>query len=158
MEVLVAVLVLSIGLLGLAGLQIAGVRANDSARVRTQVTLAAYDLADRLRADPTSFFPLGQESRGTVALKPDACEGTQDTADAISRWQRDFCALGLPQPSSGDFAQADCGDANPCGAGNCAIIVRWDDRRGDRRAPANEETPGASDREFRFCTRIATAR
>lgn len=156
-EVLVAVLVLSIGLLGLAALQIAGVRANDSARLRTEVTLAASDLSDRLRADPTSFFPLGQGSRGTAAIEADACEGTQSSADAISRWQRDFCALGLPPPSSGDFARADCRDANPCGGGNCAIIVRWNDRRGDRRALENEETPGATDREFRFCTRIATA-
>ncbi|MGE5155728.1 MAG: type IV pilus modification protein PilV [Bdellovibrio bacteriovorus] len=156
-EVLVAVLVLSVGLLGLAGLQIAGVRANDSARLRTQATLAAYDLADRLRADPTSFFPSGQESGGTIALDPGDCEGTQGSGDAVSRWQRDFCALGLPAPSSGDFARADCGGANPCGGGNCAIVVRWDDRRGDPGALANDETPGATDRELRFCTRIATA-
>ena len=35
-EVLVAVLVLSVGLLGLAALQTRGLRANDSARIRTQ--------------------------------------------------------------------------------------------------------------------------
>lgn len=156
-EVLVAVLVLSIGLLGLAGLQIAGVRANDSARLRTQATLAAYDLADRLRADPGSFFPLGDGSGGTVAIDADACASTQSGADAISRWRRDFCALGLPPPSSGDFAQADCGDSSPCGGGNCAIVIRWDDRRGDRRSEADGADVESTDREFRFCTRIATA-
>jgi len=156
-EVLVAVLVLSIGLLGLAGLQIAGVRANDSARLRTEVTIAAYDAADRLRADTASFFPLGQGSSGTAVIEADACEGAQSSADAISRWRRDFCALGLPPPSSGDFARLDCQDSNPCGAGNCAIIVRWDDRRGDRRSPGDAETTVLTDQEFRFCTRIATA-
>ena len=155
-EVLVAVLVLSIGLLGLAGLQIAGVKANDSARLRTEATLAAYDVADRLRADPASFFPLGQGSRGTAVIEADACAGTQGGTDAISRWRRDFCALGLPPPSAGEAARVDCRDSNACGGGNCAITVRWDDRRGDRRSLEDAETE-STDREFRFCTRIATA-
>jgi type IV pilus assembly protein PilV len=157
-EVLVAVLVLSIGLLGLAALQIAGVRANDSARLRTVATLAAYDVADRVRAETKAFFPLGQASRGTVAIAAGACGEGQGTAtDALGRWRQDFCALGLPAPSSGDFARVDCRDANACGGGNCAIVVRWDDRRGDRRGAEGSGTAGPSEREFRFCTRIATA-
>lgn len=158
-EVLVAVLVLSIGLLGLAGLQIAAARANDGARLRTEATLAASDVADRLRADPSAFFPLGQASKGTVAIKSDACGGGQvGTQDAMGRWKQYFCGLGLPPPSSGDFARVDCRDPNACGGGNCAIVVRWDDRRGDRRGA--EESPQAEPttvREFLFCTRIATA-
>lgn len=156
-EVLVAVLVLSVGLLGLAALQIAAVRANDSARLRTQATLAAYDLADRLRADPTSFFPLGQGSLDAVAIEEGDCERFQSGVDAISRWRRDLCALGLPPPSSGDFAQADCQNSNPCGSGNCAIIIRWEDSRGGRRLPEDAEASGLAVREFRFCTRIASA-
>lgn len=158
-EVLVAVLVLSIGLLGLAGLQIASVRANDSARLRTQATLAAYDLADRLRADPASLFAGGEGIRA-AALDADACEGTLDGSDAVSRWLRDFCALGLPRPSTGDFARVDCGsslESNPCGGGNCAIVIRWDDRRGDRRSEAEGADVESTDRELRFCTRIAAA-
>jgi type IV pilus assembly protein PilV len=157
-EVLVAVLVLSIGLLGLAALQIAGVRANDSAQLRTEATLAASDIADRMRADPAAFFPLGQDSKGTVAIAPGACGGDHGgTADALGRWRRDFCALGLPPPSSGDFARVDCRDANACGSGNCTIVIRWDDRRGDRRGAEESETGESTIREFRFCTRIATA-
>ena len=49
-ELLVAVLVLSIGLLGLAGLQAAGLRNNQSAYLRSQATILAYDVADRMRA------------------------------------------------------------------------------------------------------------
>lgn len=156
-EVLVAVLVLSIGLLGLAALQIAGSRASDSTRYRTTATLAAYDVADRLRADPASFFPLGQASSGTFAVSFDACVGGDGGGDgAIGRWRRDFCALALPAPSSGDFARVDCQASNDCGGGNCAIVVRWDDGRGDRQSPEGEDVV-SSVREFRFCTRIASA-
>lgn len=48
-EVLVAIVVLSIGLLGLAGLQMTGLQSNHSAYLRSQATLLAYDLSDRMR-------------------------------------------------------------------------------------------------------------
>lgn len=50
-EVLVAVIVLAIGLLGLAGLHASGLRDNHGAFVRTQATYAVNDLADRMRAN-----------------------------------------------------------------------------------------------------------
>ena len=50
-EVLVSVLVLSIGLLGLAGLQTQSLRFNNEAYFRTQATLLAMDMSDRLRTN-----------------------------------------------------------------------------------------------------------
>ena len=51
-EVLVALMVLSIGLLGLAALQTTGLRLNHQSYQRTQATLNAYDIIDRIRANP----------------------------------------------------------------------------------------------------------
>jgi type IV pilus assembly protein PilV len=51
-EVLVALLILSIGLLGLAALQTAGMRFNTQSYQRTQAVLNAYDIIDRIRANP----------------------------------------------------------------------------------------------------------
>jgi len=51
LEVLIAVVVLSIGLLGLAGLQASGLAQNNTAYQRTQATLLAYDMLDRMRAN-----------------------------------------------------------------------------------------------------------
>jgi len=48
---LVAMLVLAIGLLGLAGLQVVGLRNNQSAYLRAQATQLAYDMADRMRTN-----------------------------------------------------------------------------------------------------------
>ncbi len=50
-EVLIAVVVLSVGLLGLAGLQVTGQRNNHSAYLRSQSVFLAYDMVDRMRAN-----------------------------------------------------------------------------------------------------------
>jgi type IV pilus assembly protein PilV len=50
-EVLVALLILSIGLLGVAGLQVVALRSNHGSFVRGQAVLLASDMADRMRAN-----------------------------------------------------------------------------------------------------------
>jgi len=51
LEVLVAILVLSIGLLGLAGLQALALKNNQNSLYRTIATQQAFDMADRMRAN-----------------------------------------------------------------------------------------------------------
>lgn len=55
-EVLMAVLIFSIGLIGLAGLLIISTRSNQSAFIRTQVTFLASSMADRMRANPYGLW------------------------------------------------------------------------------------------------------
>jgi type IV pilus assembly protein PilV len=50
-EMLVALVVLSIGLLGIASLQTLGQQFNYRAYLRTQATFLAYDIMDRMRAN-----------------------------------------------------------------------------------------------------------
>lgn len=50
-EILIAVLVLSIGVLGLAALQGFSLQSNQNAYYRTQATNIAYEVADFIRAD-----------------------------------------------------------------------------------------------------------
>jgi type IV pilus assembly protein PilV len=50
-EVLVSLVVLSVGLLGLAGLQTTQLQVNQSAYYRSQITILASDLMDRMRAN-----------------------------------------------------------------------------------------------------------
>jgi type IV pilus assembly protein PilV len=54
LEVMIALLVLSIGLLGLAALQGVGLRGSQEAYLTSQASLLAYDLADRIRANPAA--------------------------------------------------------------------------------------------------------
>jgi type IV pilus assembly protein PilV len=50
-EVLVTLFILAIGLLGLAGLLFEGMRNNQGSYLRTQASIMAYDMADRMRAN-----------------------------------------------------------------------------------------------------------
>jgi type IV pilus assembly protein PilV len=50
-EVLIALVVLSIGLLGVAALQLTSLRTNSSAAMRSQATVLAYEIVDRMRAN-----------------------------------------------------------------------------------------------------------
>ena len=50
-EVLVSMIVLAIGLLGLAQLQARGLQFNQDAYVRSQATVLAYEIIDRMRAN-----------------------------------------------------------------------------------------------------------
>ena len=54
LEVLIAVLVLSVGLLGIAGLQTANMRNTQSAHQRTVAVLLASSMSERIRANPNA--------------------------------------------------------------------------------------------------------
>lgn len=63
LEILVAMIVLAIGLLGLAGLQAVSLTRNNDSYYRQQAVMLAYDMVDRMRAnisgvrDPTQPTP-----------------------------------------------------------------------------------------------------
>jgi type IV pilus assembly protein PilV len=158
-EILVALLVVGVGLLGLAGLQAVGARTGQSAQHRTLASLAANDLAERLRADADHTL-VG--AAPAWSLPWDGCENDPGTATIEARWQSAFCTLGLPRPPDGDFARVDCSGSsagNTCGNGNCTVLVRWDDSRGDggaaRAAPAGMSIRDSQRNSFRLCTRLA---
>lgn len=69
-EVLVALIVLSIGMLGIAALYVESLRAGRGALLRTQAVALASDMADRIRANPTA---------GTAYTKTAAAKGTPNS-------------------------------------------------------------------------------
>ena len=56
LEVLIAVLVFSLGLLGLASLMVMSVKTNHSAYLRTQASFLAQSMADRMRANSQAIW------------------------------------------------------------------------------------------------------
>ncbi len=63
-EVLIAVLILAIGLLGLASMQTNGMRMTNGSMSRSQAVFLANDIVERARAN--------RDNRGDYALAPDA--------------------------------------------------------------------------------------
>lgn len=57
-EVLVSLLVLAVGLLGAAALQLNALKYTDSAMMSSQASFIAYDMMDRIRANPLADYNL----------------------------------------------------------------------------------------------------
>jgi type IV pilus assembly protein PilV len=125
-EVLVALVVLAIGLLGIAALYMDSLRAGRSAIYRTQAVNFGADIADRIRANRLG---LGDYATlfGDVVIFDPACEsvaGCAPTAMAatdLSRWKDTIAAL-LPE------GQGQVAVTLPLVAGDPAlyvITIRW---------------------------------
>jgi len=71
LEVLIAVVILSIGLLGVAGMQAVSLKNNHAAYTKTLATNLASDIAERIRANPLGHdYYAGFDSSGTIASPP----------------------------------------------------------------------------------------
>jgi len=131
MEVLVALLVLSFGLIGLAMLQTTSLRFNNDSYMRTQATFLAYDLIDRMRANKA-----GVESGDYIASAPpstsetcggDSVNGCTDAQSLakydITSWY-DLQKLYLsPAASASSVTKA--------ASGKYTITMRWNERDTD---------------------------
>jgi type IV pilus assembly protein PilV len=76
LEVLVALVVLSIGLLGLAGLQILGLRYNNQSYELSVATNLANDMADRMRANLQGVAAGNYNSFTTKPASDPGCDNT----------------------------------------------------------------------------------
>lgn len=96
LEVLISILVIAFGLLGLAGLQGFSIRNNHNAYLRSQATLSAYDIIDRMRANRNGInagnYNLGTAATGTSACQfttaPSGCTAAALAAYDLFVWQR----------------------------------------------------------------------
>ncbi|MES9962452.1 MAG: type IV pilus modification protein PilV [Candidatus Sedimenticola sp. 20ELBAFRAG] len=96
-EVLVTLVVLSVGLLGLAGLQGGSLQSNRSAYLRTQASVLAYDLIDRMRSNPggsyagfsTDSAPEGGDCQGSAKT----CTVTELANYDKARWATELARL-----------------------------------------------------------------
>jgi len=117
-EVLVAVLVLSVGIVGLAGLQASALQANQVAFQHTQATALAGDIIDRMRANRDAAL---EGDYDTAFADPVDCavpnvSGTGAEQDLLE-WRT---ALGCALPG---------GQGRIVRSGNEATVtVRWLDR------------------------------
>jgi type IV pilus assembly protein PilV len=84
-EVLIAMVVLAVGLLGLAGLQATSLRNNQSAYNRSQATHLAYDMSDRIRANQADANNLANSAyvASTTAALQTTCNSSPGCTPAL---------------------------------------------------------------------------
>ncbi len=123
LEVLIAVLVLSIGLLGLATLQATSLGFNHDAYARSQATLMAYDITDRMRAnrDNASDYIVQISSSDCANNPTSGITGSSLAANDLRTWAERICQL--PFDDSAQLQGEVASDGN-----GYRVTVSWHDR------------------------------
>jgi type IV pilus assembly protein PilV len=119
-EVLVAVLVLSIGFLGIAALQAMSMSTNNSAMARSMATIDSYSILDAMRADRANA--LGSSYNGTITA--DACPAAAGSlaTTQLTQWCTQLGHdLGAVATTTGAISCA--------ASGECTVTITFDDSR-----------------------------
>lgn len=136
-EILVAVLIISVGVLGVAGLQLISLQNNTSAMFRSQAFQAAYEIIDRQRANPGESYAIALADPIPGAGAPTDCRANAcSTADMrtydLATWLCDIaydpvlCAFDARL----DNGNLPGGDAAVVIAGDqMTVTVQWQDGR-----------------------------
>ncbi len=133
LEALVTLLVVSFGLLGIAGLLLSGIRANAVSNYRSTAMFQAYEIADRMRSNIVGTrdgaYDLGAGSSAACEPSTGSCTPADQARSDLYRWTRQNAAL-LP------LGQGSLTRQNPVGQ-NCGlvvdqacvyeVIVKWDE-------------------------------
>lgn len=88
LEVLVAIVVISFGLLGLAGLQAVGLKNNQTAYLRSLATQQAYDMADRMRANMPGVVAGSYDNIATGAGSDPGCISSGCSMAQLAQYDR----------------------------------------------------------------------
>jgi type IV pilus modification protein PilV len=83
LEVLIAVLVFSLGIIGLAGLLIFAIQSNHVAYLRTQATFLAHNMADRMGANPAGLWNNDYNGNYPVTGSTSSCVASRGTAGDV---------------------------------------------------------------------------
>lgn len=121
-EVMVALLILSVGVLGVAAVQLNALKFTDSALRNTQASFIAHDMIERIRANPDDNYALA-----SLAQAPTSGNHENPRQQDLFDFARNIRAM------AGDSA-----DGRVVVTGNTVTVeVDWSDARG---AQQNDQT------------------
>lgn len=155
-EVLIAVLIFSLGLLGMAALLVVSTQSSHASYLRTQVGFLAEQMVNRMRANPQGVWAGAYDSAAyPVGGTPPAC----DTAAGCSPqqvaqrdrilWSRQLqqflpagasAALQCTQAAAGPAIGASQFAYRPPYAGSCALTISWNETALARGAAPGTQT------------------
>ena len=118
-ESMIALVVISIGLLGIAALQITSMKQNNSAMHHSQAVWIGYNIADRIRANFAQFDNyVGINTDGNYSQ--DCSSGSCTAAELVDSDAADWAAVVKNLPSG-------LGLISSPNAGQLLIRIMWDD-------------------------------
>lgn len=146
LEILITVFVLAVGLLGVAGMQATSIKLSHESHLRSQASLLAYDIADRMRANSTEAMANNYDGNFTGNSNFDgncsnptgnACNAAAIRAVDLNNW--DF-KLGQTFPG----VQANILTTVTQGQSIATIRLVWVDTDTDDAANLNDIAPGTT--------------
>ena len=137
---MIVIIIVSMGLLAYAGLQLDGLKQTHAALFRSQAAISTHDMADRIRANLPGAFAGGYRTQqASVLAMPDCslgCTPVDLGVRDLKLWQ-----ILLTQYLPSAIGTVSCTDSNladaiPCSANSThTIVVSWDhDRDGNASA------------------------
>ena len=145
-EVLIAVLIMGIGLLGIAAMQTTALRNSQSSLERSQAVIQSYAIFDAMRANRTAALGGAYNTAGWICAAP---TGTSHAARDSIAWMNSMKAT---MGRAGDTTT--CGNIACVAATSiCTVIIRWDDSRAVD-AGASGVQAGSSTRQVQTVTRL----
>ncbi len=125
-EVMVAIIIIAIGLLGIAGLQLLAIRNTTGAGLRTVATQLAYDITDRMRANSpgvvAGYYSTLAAPSGTPPCYSSACTPQQMAALDMQAWLTRVQTL-LPQGAAIVCQDSSAPEAATQGAPGCDNVA-----------------------------------
>lgn len=121
-EILIALLVLSIGLVGLARFQNTVLQGNHSAYLRSQTTILLYDIADRMRANRSAAL---SGAYNISSLTGATCDYTPPTGSQASKDKAEWLnslVCQLTPDAQGQITQNS--------SDTFTVRIQWNDNRG----------------------------
>lgn len=138
-EVMVAVLIMAIGLLGIAAMQTAALRNSQGSLERSQAVISSYTAVDAMRANRAAALAGAYNTSGFLCATDGAGSlADTDRAEWVKAW-RDSLKV-----ASDDTAA--CGSID-CVSGVCTVALRWDDSRASNGGDAGK-VQGSSSETF----------
>lgn len=123
-EVMVSVLVLAVGLLGVAAMQSLALRGGQGSLESSQAVMATSSIIESMRANSANAPSYVYDGTGSCATVPGAGSSLRDRD--LNSWVTDL------KNTLGSGALIDtttCGKIDNLGAGTYQVTVQWDDRR-----------------------------
>ncbi len=134
-EVLIALIIMSVGMLGIAGLYVQSMQAGRTSMLRHHAVTLAGDVADRIRANPTAgaAYTAASGSDNNCVAQSTNCNVAQMAANDIFVWQAQAAGF-LPVFADGSQQVQITHDAatNPP---TFTIVVQWDEPTPDGQVP-----------------------
>jgi type IV pilus assembly protein PilV len=144
-EAMVAFLILSVGMLGIASLQTVSLKSGHTAAMRTVAVMKVEEILESIRSNPAAIvdYAAGTADMGTdngcsqTTVAAAACTSTQMAQDELFRWKRSLIEA-LPNNAATTASVVVTPPVPPATMSLVVVSVNWSERDLDTGGAANK--------------------